>query len=784
MRIKTFVHDYFCSTFFNHFLMVINLLLFGLISYISLSLDARQPFNVINIVLVAAFMFTTLLYMILNRIRPRINVFVACILGIIVCFLLSYAINGFEKFPKTPLLLAVFSLFIFLWLESNRRYLNLYLIAFLIASWGLIITFAGFEFSSIIHPNFSERIGMSLGNANDVARHLLFAFLINLYYVYATKKRGLRILFIVLSAILAYFVVLTGSISNLLLLLVSIFIFAIYAADKKTGIIVVIIALVVIALAITLVFVVPALSSIKDRILAILNAFFKIGDERPDSSALSRFNAMINGFRLFFESPIFGNGYNSVVNNYMIMAHNNIAEIGSDYGVFALLFEEIIIIYPILKDEKSTEKGKIFTAIFGLYIFMIQLFLVVFNSKVESIILPLLFAVSNENSDIKKSIKNIFKKKDNKTKIINKKEKKVIVEIIPWIYPINGAERLVMNLSKTFANNNNKVILISLYSNKDNDAVKEMRNSHGIEIYFLDKNKGFDFRCASKLKKLIGEINPDVIHCHLDSLITIWLSKIYKTYNVYFTFHTLIERNIIGSKLKLKNLIYRHIFKRKIVHPIAISNVIKQSVCDYYGLSDEFVDVVYNGVPVNHYSNYKPYIEREFDFIFIGRFIELKNPLLIVSAFNKINKEYPNSKMVMIGSGPLLGECKSNACDNILFTGFINDVSTYLANSKSLVLLSNYEGNPMVINEAVASKCYVIATSVGGIPDVVDNKKGDLIEVNNNIQERLESEMRFFLDNYNSLDLVTTENYEENKLNVSIDKTANDYMKIFTSEAK
>ena len=787
MKIKSFIHDYFCSPFFNHFLMAINLFLFALISYTSLTLDARAPFNTINIVLVAIFMFTTLLYMILNKIKPRINVFVVCVLGLIITFLLSYIVNGFNGFPKTPLLLAIFSIFVFLWLDSDKRHLHFYLIAFLIASWGLLVTFAGFEFKSIIHPSFSERIGMALGNENDVARHLLFAFLINLYYVYASKNRAFKTIVIVVCFVAAYFVVLTGSISNLLLLLISFFIFAYYISDSKKGIFVVLSAIVVIGLIILLIFVVPALSSIKDRILSIINALFKIGDERPDSSALNRFNAMINGFRLFFESPVFGNGYNSVANNYMVMAHNNLAEIGADYGVFALLFEEIIILYPFLKDEKSSNKGKIFTAIFGFYILMVQLFLVVFNSKVESIMLPLLFVVCNEDTDFKASIKKFFKKEECISyKGVNSSKEKdgmVIVEIIPSLYPTNGAERLVMNLTKSFAHSKHKIILISLYSDEDNDAVRELKQCEDIDIYFLGKKKGFDFDCASRLKKLIKEINPDAIHCHLDSLVTVWLSKIYKNYKVFYTFHTLIDREVIGSKFKLKNIIYRHIFKKKTVHPIAISRVIKESVCNYYELSDSFVDVVYNGVPINQFSNTSSYAEREYDFIYIGRFINLKNPLSIISAFNNIQKDYPNSKMVMIGAGPLLEECKAIACCNILFTGFINDVSTYLANSKALVLYSSYEGNPMVINEAIASKCFVIATSVGGIPDVVNNNNGLLIEFDNN-QGKLEEAMRNFLNNIQHYDELTSNNFEDNKSNVSIEKTISGYIDVFMGEFK
>ena len=419
MRVKDLIKKYFYSPFFKHFLMYTNILLFTAISYISLALDVRPPFNVINIALVALFIVATIIFLIINKIRPRINVFVICVTGLMFCYILSYAINGFGEFPKTPVLITVFSLFLFLWLDANRKDIHFYLLGFLIASWMFLITFAVFEHSAVLHPSFSKRVGVSLGNENDVARHLVFAFLINVYYIYACKNKYLKAIFVFMCVLTTYFVFLTGSISNLLLLLLSIFIAAFYISQKKTGIFITISSIVLIGVIITLIFTVSFLSPIKDRILSIFETVFKTGDVRPDSSAIGRYNAMVFGFRLFCESPLFGNGYNSVVNSYMIMAHNNISEIGADYGIFALLFEELLIIYPVLRDEKAVEKGKLFTAIFGMYVFVIQMFLVVFNSKVELIVLPLMFIMTNEDVDLVPSFKSFFQRwKKDKVEVV------------------------------------------------------------------------------------------------------------------------------------------------------------------------------------------------------------------------------------------------------------------------------------------------------------------------------------------------------------------------------
>lgn len=363
-----------------------------------------------------------------------------------------------------------------------------------------------------------------------------------------------------------------------------------------------------------------------------------------------------------------------------------------------------------------------------------------------------------------------------------------ICEIIPCLYPLGGAERFVINLSNSFVNEGDEVFIISLYTKKDNPIVESLIKQNTIKLFFLEKKKGIDLKCAKKLKKLIKLIKPDVIHCHLDSILTIWLSGVFKSTKTFYTFHTLINTSVIGKKSTPKNILYKSLLKRKKIFPIAISQTIKKSICDYYGLDSSFVEVVYNGVPINHFLVSTSLRERNIDFIFIGRFIELKNTELILSCFKKILDTHPSSKLVMIGEGPLLSQCKQYSLDNnisnVEFKGFIEDVSPFITNAKCLLLPSTYEGNPIVINEAIASRSFVIATSVGGIPDVVNSKNGQLIVFDSKLEENLYTNMEAFLNNSDSVNSLLEENYEENLKMVSIDRASLEYKNVFKGRNK
>ncbi len=363
-----------------------------------------------------------------------------------------------------------------------------------------------------------------------------------------------------------------------------------------------------------------------------------------------------------------------------------------------------------------------------------------------------------------------------------------ICEVIPCLYPLGGAERFLIDLSNSFVTEGDEVFIISLYTKQDNPIVKTLMEQSKIKMFFLEKKKGIDLKCAKKLKKLIESIKPDIIHSHLDSILTIWLSGIFKKIKTFYTFHTLINTSVVGKKSAPKNILYKMLFKRKNIFPVAISQTIKKSICDYYRLDPSYVEVVYNGVPTNHFSVSTSLGERNIDFIFIGRFIELKNTKIILSCFKKVLDVHPSSTLVMIGEGPLLSWCKQYVSDNnipgVEFKGFIEDVSPFITNAKCLLLPSTYEGNPIVINEAIASRSFVIATSVGGIPDVVNSKNGQLIAYDSKLEDSLYTSMVSFLNRIDTINDLLEENYVENLKMVSIDRASSEYIKVFKGRNK
>ena len=757
---------------------ITNLSLLFLIVLISLALYGTKPFNYINIGLFAIFCGIALVYFIIFRPKLKFDIVLVCLSVLLLNMIISYAVNGFVEFSKTPFLMTIVSAMIYLWMQDKKDELDLYLLVISFASWAFLFIYLIAERRALFSFSLSSftRAGSVLGNENDIARHLVITAIINFFLIFKGKKIYFRIISGVMTFVALVFLASTGSISNIFLVMISLLIGTLIIVPKKWKLPSVLIVVGLITFSIILMFTVPQLAYFKKRILGIFVSLFNIGKTRADSSALQRLDGAIAGFQLFMESPLFGNGCNSVYRNYTIMAHNNIAEIAADYGLFALLFEEILLVYPLFNLKRINNKYKPFAIMLAVYIILLQFFLVIFNSKVESLLIPFLYLMINEkNVEERVSSGEVAEKNNGKMKV---------VELIPIFHPLGGAERFVSDLSLFIHKNYQDVnlTLISLF--KDNgDFVTEELKKEGVNIIFLNKKKGFDLKCALDFKKVVANINPDIIHAHVASLFTIFLSGVYKNYKVVYTFHTTATDNTQGSKFSIKRLLTTYIFRNNLVNLVAISDVVKESIRNCFKLNDDTnIKTINNGVPTEKFRFNGHYSDKLYDFVYVGRIIPGKNVDKIIDSFSIISKEYSSSKLLIIGTGSEYEKCmlfaEEKHASNVDFIGFQHDVSKYLKQSKNLVMASDIEGNPIIVNEAIASKCFVVSTAVGGVPDVVNEDNG-LLYSTDDLVENLKNCMVYCLEHGKDISTLLDDNYDKNLKLVSIEKTCNEYISYF-----
>ncbi len=110
---------------------------------------------------------------------------------------------------------------------------------------------------------------------------------------------------------------------------------------------------------------------------------------------------------------------------------------------------------------------------------------------------------------------------------------------------------------------------------------------------------------------------------------------------------------------------------------------------------------------------------------YLGRMSKEKNPLGFVGLAEEIYAVFPDTIFLMSGDGPLAADVRerierSVAVDRFRYEGFHPDAGTMLRQLDALIVPSLLDGRPNVIMEANACGVPVIATPVGGIPEMIE----------------------------------------------------------------
>lgn len=127
--------------------------------------------------------------------------------------------------------------------------------------------------------------------------------------------------------------------------------------------------------------------------------------------------------------------------------------------------------------------------------------------------------------------------------------------------------------------------------------------------------------------------------------------------------------------------------------------------------------------------------------ITVGRFSYSKAQRYAIEAFSALQKKYNNLKLLLIGEGELLEECKTLAknlgIDNksIYFLGYQKDIPRYLSISDLFIFTSLREGLPRVIVEASLLKVPVVTFEVEGATEVLENEISGFIVPQSNLEE-------------------------------------------------
>jgi glycosyltransferase involved in cell wall biosynthesis len=189
-----------------------------------------------------------------------------------------------------------------------------------------------------------------------------------------------------------------------------------------------------------------------------------------------------------------------------------------------------------------------------------------------------------------------------------------------------------------------------------------------------------------------------------------------------------------------RNFLSRYKYRENIDLIIAISQEIKKVLVDD-GIDPRCIKIIPSGIDFTPFegSRVRDYLHRELSFSkndyivgIVAHLADHKGHKYLIKATKILQDKAPNMRVVIVGEGPLFMELnklvkETEVEDMVFFLGFREDVPQIMASLDLFVLSSHKEGMGSSILDAMASRLPVVATQVGGIPEVVVNEETGLL---------------------------------------------------------
>lgn len=274
-----------------------------------------------------------------------------------------------------------------------------------------------------------------------------------------------------------------------------------------------------------------------------------------------------------------------------------------------------------------------------------------------------------------------------------------------------------------------------------------------------------DLAAYKRIKKIIQEFKPDIVHTHASKAGTIGrlAAATCGVPVIVHTFHGHVFHSYFG---KLKTTFYKNIERflaKKSTAIIAISEKQKDELTRIHHICNaNKVHVIPLGFDLSKFQSNQEEKRKSFRTRYqveddelvisiIGRLVNVKNHPLFLEGIKRISQQTSQKiRAFIIGDGedrlliesrakalelPFSDATKSNARTLLTFTSWIKDIDVALAGSDIIALTSFNEGTPVSLIEAQAANKPIVTTNVGGIENVVLSDITALLCDNNNTDQ-------------------------------------------------
>jgi glycosyltransferase involved in cell wall biosynthesis len=285
-----------------------------------------------------------------------------------------------------------------------------------------------------------------------------------------------------------------------------------------------------------------------------------------------------------------------------------------------------------------------------------------------------------------------------------------------------------------------------------------------LKVHYLTESKEtffynlpFQLACTAKIPLLHKKYSFDIMHSHMCQMPDVYLKllnqlKIPTVVTIHGTIqmlrdHAIIARDLFHDLESGEESILRFypvisqlqkLYVKRVTRFIAVSKITKTLATDHFGVDPDKISLVYNGVDVNLFRepNESELLTRYSSpkIVYVGRIISKKGIDILVNAMPETLKSFPNAQFIFVGGGNIslykeMIKNKGIPEKNYLFTGHMGYLERAKIFREATVFVnpSFFENCSISILEAMSSGCAVVASKVGGNPELIQSGKNGLL---------------------------------------------------------
>jgi glycosyltransferase involved in cell wall biosynthesis len=302
---------------------------------------------------------------------------------------------------------------------------------------------------------------------------------------------------------------------------------------------------------------------------------------------------------------------------------------------------------------------------------------------------------------------------------------------------MGGAERLMVPILKHLNPEHFEAHVCAMQSKEGNPMADEIRTL-GVPVDCLDIKHLRDVNAIPRIIRYLRGVGADLVHTQLEvaNILGNVSAKLLRLPSVC-TIHVMPSLDV-KTKTRLHQKAEWFVLRHFCDRVISVSEEARQYHIDISGTATNLVTTIYNGIDLSGFLNMDYAHERNAvraelriprDANVLVTVAVLRPPKGIqymIRALPAILAVHPNTYYLIVGSGShhsaLLEDVKkADVKERVIFAGMRKDVSRMLAASDVFVLPTLTEALPTVLAEAMAAKLPIVASRVGGIPEMIAN---------------------------------------------------------------